>query len=853
MNTSLRTKLAPAAALSLLLVGPPLLLWSLVGWPLPSASALREAIDLRWVSPTLAQQFGATVAWAAWLYIAACITSSILGQARHATVSLPLPHTFAGWINATVALLLVGSGVSGRHTAAPISPPVATVAYQASTVSQQTSAAASTSYDVQPRDTLWDIAEQHLGSPLRWREIWHLNAHQAMRDGTSFTDPNIIRPGWQLTMPGSTEHAVGHVPTARPAPQATHHHPAAPETLTNAPLFVPQDQPTPSHGAENQPEQRPGAATTSGPENTATSEHGSSMPVGLGLGAAAAGVVAVLARRRRRAMRKRPVGMRLPLPTGDLAAAEHALTNRNNLDSAHAIAGTLRLAAALTPPDAEPVLELLIDNPDGIELRFTGVIQLPEPFVATDEGYRLPREHISATYAAADRADPAPALVHLGDDDRGSIYLNLEALGAVAFDGDAKPCADLIQRILTSASSCPWSALTEVRVTNDRDAANDLLGTSTVVDLTDEVHRLAALAGPTAAEVERAGGAPLASLRWRSDEPPDGVSLVIAHPSDAGVDELVVLARDRRNGIVAVLSEPHLDLPTIKVTSEAILLPDATLVAVPAIPAECVEAVRELIDLTDAPYVQQHDAPYGEVLEHAPPSAETTEVVVRVLGSLEIDGPVPHLPPLLRDIVLYLALHRRGVSLLEMATALWPEALRSEKTLRNRMHELRRALGGRVSLGPGWRFDDTVTTDWAQFQAWSKGSLADRQRALDLVRGQPLREVKGDWPSLEGFEAEMEARIVDLALEVSEALLDAGEPTAAMESVRAGLRACPWEERLYQLGMRSAADRGAIGELKTLYAELRAILDIEDDAEPDPETEAMYHGLLDAARRVAAQ
>jgi len=85
-------------------------------------------------------------------------------------------------------------------------------------------------------------------------------------------------------------------------------------------------------------------------------------------------------------------------------------------------------------------------------------------------------------------------------------------------------------------------------------------------------------------------------------------------------------------------------------------------------------------------------------------------------------------------------------------------------------------------------------------------------------------------------------------LRISETLLDQGEPAAAMETVRAGIRACPWEERLFLLGMRSAADRGAIGEVKTLYNELRAILDIDDDAEPDPDTEATYRDLLDVAR-----
>lgn len=843
MTTTVRSKLAAATALGLLLIGPPALLWTLVGWPLPSVPALREAVDLRWVSPTLAQQLGATVAWAAWLYIAACIGTSILRQALHTTVALPLPHSLAGWINATVALLLIGSSVTGRHASAPVvSAPVATIAYQATTVAQAATPAVQTRYDVQPRDTLWDIAEQHLGNPLRWREIWQLNAHQTMADGTTFTDPNLIRPGWQLTLPHSTDRPAA---AARPV-----HHDAPVLQRPEAPphmqaelpprVGLPATEPAPSIGPE--------LASPATRESRTAGEHDAALPVGLGLGAAAAGVVALLARRRRRAMLKRPTGLRLPLPTGELAAAEHALRNRANLDGADAIAGTLRLAAALTPAETAPLLELLIDAPDGIELQFSGAIQLPEPFIATDGGYRLPREHVPATYAAADRPDPAPALVHLGHDDRGGIYLNLEALGAVALDGEPSVVQELVGRVLTSLSGSPWTALTEVRVTDEDHADGDVLGEAQLVALTDELPRLSAVASHTTSEVSRAGSDSLPRLRWAQSEAPDGVSVVVARPDQEHIAELLTLSQDRRTAVVALLTGPHPDVATIKLTQDAMLLPDHTAITAPAPSPASQDAVRELIALADAPCIDVTDEPYAEVREHAPASDADAEIVVRVLGPLDIDGPIPHLPPQLKDIVLYLALHRRGVSIGDMSTALWPEALRSEKTLRNRMHELRRSLGGRISLGPGWRVDDSITTDWAQFQAWSQGSLDDRQRALGLVRGQPLSDIKGEWASMEGFEAEMEAAIVDLAIDVSQQLLLHGDPTAARAAVRSGLRACPWDERLHQLGMRAAAQRGSVSEVKALYNELRAIL-IEDEAEPDPDTEATYREMLELARR----
>jgi LysM repeat protein len=70
-------------------------------------------------------------------------------------------------------------------------------------------------YEVQRRDTLWDIAERHLGDPFRWQEIFQLNEGHTQPDGRCLTDPDLIMPGWQLQLPGD---ALGLAPVAPPAP-----------------------------------------------------------------------------------------------------------------------------------------------------------------------------------------------------------------------------------------------------------------------------------------------------------------------------------------------------------------------------------------------------------------------------------------------------------------------------------------------------------------------------------------------------------------------------------------------------------------------------------------------------------
>ncbi|MEV2272895.1 LysM peptidoglycan-binding domain-containing protein [Nonomuraea africana] len=56
---------------------------------------------------------------------------------------------------------------------------------------------------VKPRDSLWKIAGRRLGSGLKWRTIWKLNADRRQVDGQVFTDPDVLQPGWRLRLPGA--------------------------------------------------------------------------------------------------------------------------------------------------------------------------------------------------------------------------------------------------------------------------------------------------------------------------------------------------------------------------------------------------------------------------------------------------------------------------------------------------------------------------------------------------------------------------------------------------------------------------------------------------------------------------
>jgi hypothetical protein len=59
-------------------------------------------------------------------------------------------------------------------------------------------------HHVRPGESLWEIAEDRLGDPLRWKEIWVLNRGNEMVNGRRFEDPHLILPGWLLRLPSDS-------------------------------------------------------------------------------------------------------------------------------------------------------------------------------------------------------------------------------------------------------------------------------------------------------------------------------------------------------------------------------------------------------------------------------------------------------------------------------------------------------------------------------------------------------------------------------------------------------------------------------------------------------------------------
>jgi LysM repeat protein len=100
-------------------------------------------------------------------------------------------------------------------------------------------------YTVRAGDTLWDIAAEHDGDPHRWRDWYIASRDKPQADGRRLTDPDLIHPGWVLLRPLRAA-------AATPPTEATESEPAPAPGSTKS-------QPAPTCPPGHRPLTHPGA------------------------------------------------------------------------------------------------------------------------------------------------------------------------------------------------------------------------------------------------------------------------------------------------------------------------------------------------------------------------------------------------------------------------------------------------------------------------------------------------------------------------------------------------------------------------------------------------------------------
>jgi two-component SAPR family response regulator/LysM repeat protein len=690
---------------------------------------------------------------ALWLLLATVVlTHAYTTLARRArwTAAIRLPSPIRSLTAALVGASAITTVTGAAAHAAPVTnsaelptteagtaAPTVLIADRASTNPQPAHRPTPT-HTVQRGDTLSKIAEQWLGDANRWPEIFALNRGTHYADvGGTLRNPNLIFPGWVLTMPAAsappdtpppshpptqdppvkstappttnpiTEPSTAAPttpPTAAPGASAT----TSPETSASSPargddgVFVPPSasvtaSPTPGAAGPATSTTAPSPSSvdrtsaTPPPPDTAD-DTSSNSPSGwveiaggaMGVGLAAALVYAVAMVWRRRRHRYRPTPITSPvLRDADLTPPLAALTRLRQ--------GVRRSAPHLLDrsPDRGPTVREYIaaevkpplppSEPNGAEL--AGVGALP---VTAGLGLNGPaaldaaRALLVATLTSGDADDP---------DAQGRVIIPASALATLL--GVAAVDLDPMQRLTIAPTFAAALALLEEeiirrsRIVADQEAA-------TVFALREEW----------------TFGEPLPQLLLIADVPdeswhprlatairlgknvdigtaligvwPEGTTLTVATDgtTEGGdVERVAVLGTTATTDILSMLAEAHDDAePPIP----APVL--ATARAQPATATPRPDDTPPEKHLDPAPQIADTPSESGTVPTNVADPTDATasaRVHARVLGEpaiLDTDGtPVRGLRAKSLELFVYLVVHRAGANLDDIMEAIWPD------------------------------------------------------------------------------------------------------------------------------------------------------------------------------------
>jgi hypothetical protein len=272
--------LAGFGAILLLLVltaGVPVALVAVIGAPAPHATPVLSLLTHR-LDIFAILRICSVVVWLAWLQLVFCVVAEVRAAVRNSGMPARVPLA-SGMQTAvhrlvTTALLAFTAATALTPAFAHASPPRAASVVSTAAPSGVPSPAVDHAerlpavadqpgvdhkgtehhalaghragprsekiYAVQPpvgrfHESLWEIAQTHLGDGRRYHEIFELNKDRMQPDGSRLTIASLIRPGWILRMPRDAQGpgirivsvGVDHSPGAGDRGAGAQHTPAA--------------------------------------------------------------------------------------------------------------------------------------------------------------------------------------------------------------------------------------------------------------------------------------------------------------------------------------------------------------------------------------------------------------------------------------------------------------------------------------------------------------------------------------------------------------------------------------------------------------------------------------------------
>ncbi|WP_151479675.1 BTAD domain-containing putative transcriptional regulator [Streptomyces albicerus] len=821
-------------ALLVLVVGVPGALATQMGWPLPSGAPKLEWLQQEITVGTFTNVL-TVVVWFAWAQFTACV----LVEVKAAVSGVGLPNRVPGAgpsqllaRQLVAALLLVGAtaasftpglsqlgqqlegnqrpaaaaaqqtpgGLLGQQqeqaasTAAALAEQAADAAAHAESGSSAQGADDTKFYRIQPpegrhHDSLWEVAERHLGDGRRYKEIYQLNKDRTQPDGSKLSEASLIRPGWIMEMPGDARGGdLVEMPDEAPKvseevqqqisdyartggadqQQGSGQQGGGSLDRDTAHISLPEQRPAPDQGQGQGQQGQQQGQEHAGP--AAGEDSGFGLPQAL-LGAPllAAGLLGALGRRRRQALWQSALGsvggrrgMEPPTPTGAAADAQDALMVGADPEGVRLLDRSLRGLAAALAGESRPLptvyaawlsgngdLHLQLAQPAG---------KPPAPWqLGQDQTFWMLARADAERYEDVDTAAPYPGLVSLGTMDDSRLLLNLESVpGIVSLSGREQDRAGVFASVAAELATNGWSdrmTITLVGFGEDLTplAPNRLRHLDDVEALVETMEaetrqRRGALgaAGHDSVLTGRTG--PAQHTRWAPH-----LVLLAAEPSAEDAVKLAELAADAsRLGIGYLVGAQSGDLPgaawEMEITSEGKLLAPLLGLELDAqlLPVAQQRAVVELF--TDADPERDDNRPTTtppflvDISEQGRPA-----VYARLVGPYEIIGletPDGERSPLLHEALALLLLHREGVHPRVLSSALWPRGVTDD--VRDALVERLRAwLGNDPDGTPRLGTDTTGRLKLAKSVVSDLDVLRSLYHEATQGRGANSRAVRG--------------------------------------------------------------------------------------------------------------
>lgn len=789
-------------ALAALVVGLPVLLWSLIGWPLPhvlpSWAEMRDTLTQSGIPDETLLDAIAVVCWLLWLAFAAATTVETIavirgGVARRIAVLTPM-QVFAASLVSIIALSTPSGGrkdapvALGAYVQAAQAPAVtlavtATPPHEAPAVVASPVIVETKSYTVVRHDTLWGIAEKHLNDPRRWPEIFELNKNRPQPDGRKLVNADRIRPGWVLRLPGD---ATGLGETSTQVETTPDVSQVAQEVTKPQVTATPSPQDA-TPGTESGAYETPAAEVTSTAEApkveevTGETESEDSVNMEVMLSASLiAGVGSALGLLRLRRRRK----YQLKKPTPGIAWSEPGV-------DAH-----VRNARR----------EELGRQLDAVEADDDSIMHLVPGAVAD-----LLAQPFSVRSFAEARAIAMDALLS----DECELVIDERIIADVFGKGPRSNAVNVIasDRLLVEFDA---AVLTRTRLLRDADK-----------DTMTE-YREAFAGEPMSVKVFVVSSDSMVCDKW------------MTKASAAQVLDIAVIAVD-------VAGVPDGDAPSLEIE------PTASFV-------ELSSAVER--EATNKPAEETTAEPFEAP---QPTSGANDHVSVSVFGSVRvIVGGVEvknELRGKAREMLTFLALRPQGATWEAVSAALWPEAngrranQRFRTTLSNLRTTMRDALGREEKfvelVGERYVLDANVfdCDIWRFENALMMASESGVDAAIEIDALQTVRvDYRGDlaedsfYEWVEAPREDIRRRALDALGRLAELQQSNGDATAALATLERAIAIDPYVEELYQRVMSIHAVHGRRDAVVRTYRALERRLE-EIDVEPTERTAALLREL----------